>query len=147
MGAQIVEITLHVGYGTFEPVKVEEVEQHKVAPEVVEISESAADAINSARARGQRVVAVGTTPTRALESRADLQGLVAAGKSLAEITITPGFDFRVTDVLLTNFHLPRSSLLLLVSAFTTRNLTLAAYRHAVEERYRFYSYGDCMLVI
>jgi S-adenosylmethionine:tRNA ribosyltransferase-isomerase len=146
-GARVVEITLHVGYGTFQPVRVHKIEQHQVGAEFYEIEEDAAHAINEARARGGRVIAVGTTTVRALESSANTKGLVEPGKGETELTIIPGYEFRITDMLLTNFHLPRSSLLLLVSAFAGRNLTLEAYRHAVADRYRFYSYGDCMLVI
>lgn len=146
-GADVVEITLHVGYGTFEPVRVDEIEQHRVAPESFQISEATASVINANRAQGGRIIAVGTTTTRALEAAATAQGVVATGAGAVELTITPGYKFRVTDALLTNFHLPRSSLLLLVSAFAGRNFTLAAYRHAVAERYRFYSYGDCMFVM
>lgn len=146
-GAEVVEITLHVGYGTFEPVRVDEIEQHRVAPESFQISEATASVINANRAHGGRIIAVGTTTTRALEAAATAQGVVATGAGAAELTITPGYKFRVTDALLTNFHLPRSSLLLLVSAFAGRDFTLAAYRHAVAERYRFYSYGDCMFVM
>ena len=147
-GASLVEVTLHVGYGTFEPVRVDDLSQHVVAPEQYEISAGAAQAINEARtARGRRIIAIGTTTARALESSAGARGEVRAGKGLAKLTITPGYKFRVIDGLLTNFHLPRSSLLVLVSAFAGRDLALAAYRHAVEARYRFYSYGDCMLII
>jgi S-adenosylmethionine:tRNA ribosyltransferase-isomerase len=146
-GARVAEITLHVGYGTFEPVRSEDLSQHAVAPERCEISAEAAQAINEARERGARVIAIGTTTTRALESSVDERGLVSAGARLAQLTITPGYRFRAVDALLTNFHLPRSSLLVLVAAFAGRELTLAAYRHAVEARYRFYSYGDCMLII
>jgi S-adenosylmethionine:tRNA ribosyltransferase-isomerase len=146
-GIEIVEITLHVGYGTFEPVRVEEIAEHKVRPEAFEIIDKAARAINARRSAGGRVVAVGTTTTRALESAVDSAGLVQPIRADATLTITPGFKFQVTDALLTNFHLPRSSLLLLVSAFAGRELILQAYRHAVEARYRFYSYGDCMLII
>jgi S-adenosylmethionine:tRNA ribosyltransferase-isomerase len=145
--AGIVEITLHVGYGTFEPVRVDEVKQHRVAPEFFQIEAEAADVINGCRAQGGRVIAVGTTTTRALESAVDAGGKVQAIARETKLTITPGFKFRATDALLTNFHLPRSSLLLLVSAFAGRDFTLAAYRHAVAARFRFYSYGDCMLVI
>jgi S-adenosylmethionine:tRNA ribosyltransferase-isomerase len=145
--ARIVEITLHVGYGTFEPVRVENVAEHRVAPEFFQISEEAAAAINESRGLGGRVIAIGTTTARALESSVNAQGLVTAGAGNSALTITPGYQFRITDALLTNFHLPRSSLLLLVSAFAGRDLTLRAYRHAVAERYRFYSYGDCMFVI
>lgn len=144
---QIVEITLHVGYGTFEPVRVDNIEEHRVAPEFFQIDGQAAAVINESRAQGGRVIAVGTTTTRALESAVNAQGLVAAGAGSSELTITPGYQFRITDALLTNFHLPRSSLLLLVSAFAGRDFTLAAYRHAVAARFRFYSYGDCMFVI
>jgi S-adenosylmethionine:tRNA ribosyltransferase-isomerase len=146
-GADLVEITLHVGYGTFEPVREEDLSRHAVAPERCEISAEAARAVNAARERGGRVIAIGTTTTRALESSAGEGGRVAAGARLAQLTITPGYRFRAVDALLTNFHLPRSSLLVLVAAFAGRELTLAAYRHAVEARYRFYSYGDCMLII
>jgi S-adenosylmethionine:tRNA ribosyltransferase-isomerase len=144
---RVVEITLHVGYGTFEPVRVDIVEQHRVAAESFHISEEAAAAINETRVRGGRVIAVGTTTTRALESAVKQDGRIQAGAGETELTITPGYKFRITDALLTNFHLPRSSLLLLVSAFADRNFTLAAYRHAVAAHYRFYSYGDCMFVI
>jgi S-adenosylmethionine:tRNA ribosyltransferase-isomerase len=144
---EIVEITLHVGYGTFEPVRVDDIAQHRVAPEVFEISSHSASIINNARAKGGRVVAVGTTTTRALESAVNADGEVEAGSGLAAITITPGYSFQVTDALITNFHLPQSSLLLLVCAFADRAAVLAAYLHAVESGYRFYSYGDCMLIL
>jgi S-adenosylmethionine:tRNA ribosyltransferase-isomerase len=145
--ARIVEITLHVGYGTFQPVRVDNIEQHRVDAEFYEIREEAASMINETRAHGGRVIAVGTTTVRALESAATNEGLVVPGRCETGLTIIPGYEFRITDALLTNFHLPRSSLLLLVSAFAGRNLTLEAYRHAVAARFRFYSYGDCMLVI
>lgn len=146
-GVEVVEITLHVGYGTFEPVKVENVSHHTVRPEFFEITPEAAESINSRRAFGGRVIAVGTTTTRALESAADSNGTIHATQQAAELTIIPGYKFRVTDALLTNFHLPQSSLLLLICAFAGREFTLQSYRHAVESRYRFYSYGDCMLII
>jgi S-adenosylmethionine:tRNA ribosyltransferase-isomerase len=146
-GVRVVEITLHVGYGTFEPVRVDDIEQHHVAPEFFQVDEEAASAINESREQGGRVIAVGTTTTRALESAVNADGKIIAGARETDLTITPGYKFRVTDALLTNFHLPRSSLLLLVSAFAGREFTLAAYNHAVEERFRFYSYGDCMFVI
>lgn len=146
-GALFAEITLHVGYGTFEPVRVEDLSAHKVAPERALISDEAAEIINHAGAGGGRIFAIGTTTTRALESFADEAGHVRACERAAELTITPGYEFRVVDALLTNFHLPRSSLLGLVAAFAGREFTLAAYRHAVKARYRFYSYGDCMLII
>ncbi len=146
-GASVVEITLHVGYGTFEPVRVENIEEHHVAAEFFNISSEGAEAINDGRARGGRVIAIGTTTTRALESAVNAEGRIEPGERQTELTITPGFQFRVTDALLTNFHLPRSSLLLLVCAFAGRQFTLEVYRHAVSEHYRFYSYGDCMFVI
>ena len=146
-GARVVEITLHVGYGTFEPVRVDNIEEHRVAPEFFQIREDAAAIINESRSQGGRVIAVGTTTTRALESSVNERGVLAAGAGQSGLTITPGYKFRVTDALLTNFHLPRSSLLLLVSAFAGRDFTLAAYHHAVAARFRFYSYGDCMFVI
>ena len=146
-GVQLAQITLHVGYGTFEPVRVNDSEHHRVAAERFEIDEKAASTINEAKGRGGRVIAVGTTTTRALESAASQDGILNAVRGNAELTIVPGYRFRITNALLTNFHLPRSSLLMLVSAFAGHTLALDAYRHAVEARYRFYSYGDCMLVI
>jgi S-adenosylmethionine:tRNA ribosyltransferase-isomerase len=146
-GAQLVEITLHVGYGTFEPVRVEDLSEHRVAAEQFEITNEAARRINEARSRGGRVIAVGTTTTRALEAATDAGGLIKAGARTADLTITPGYGFRAVDALVTNFHLPRSSLLVLVSTFAGYELVREAYRHAVAARYRFYSYGDCMLII
>src|SRR6266542_4508828 len=146
-GNRIVEITLHVGYATFAPVRVDQIETHEVAAEWFELSEAAAKLVNEGRASGRRIVAVGTTTTRALESSLNDHGGVEPRKGYAKLTITPGYRFRITDALLTNFHLPRSSLLLLVSAFAGRDLILNAYRHAVSEGYRFYSYGDCMLIL
>jgi S-adenosylmethionine:tRNA ribosyltransferase-isomerase len=145
--ASFAEITLHVGYGTFEPVRVDDVAQHSVSSEHFEISDAAAQTINQARANKGRIIVVGTTTMRALESSANEVGRVAAGRGLASLTIKPGYRFRIADALLTNFHLPRSSLLILVSAFAGRELVLRAYRHAVTVRYRFYSYGDCMLIL
>ena len=145
--ASIAEITLHVGYGTFEPVRVEDVAQHSVSSERYEISAAAAQTINEARARGGRVIVVGTTTMRTLESAADEHGDVLAGSGMASLTIKPGYQFRVANALLTNFHLPKSSLLILVSAFAGRELILRAYDHAVSKQYRFYSYGDCMLIL
>lgn len=144
---KLAEITLHVGYGTFEPVRVSDVAQHLVAPERFSISEEAAELMNLSRQAGGRIIAVGTTTVRALESSANESGAVAAGPGSASLTIVPGHKFRAADVLLTNFHLPKSSLLLLVSAFAGRELILDAYRHAVRQGYRFYSYGDCMLIL
>jgi S-adenosylmethionine:tRNA ribosyltransferase-isomerase len=146
-GVRVAELTLHVGYGTFAPVRAEDLSSHSVAPESFGLSEEAADALNETRAGGGRVVAVGTTTVRALESSADERGRFGARRGETALTITPGHRFRAVDAMLTNFHLPRSSLLVLVSAFAGRDLVLGAYRHAVRERYRFYSYGDCMLIL
>ena len=146
-GARLAEITLHVGYGTFEPVRVDFTEQHSVSAEEYEIGEAAAQAINETKKHGGRVIAVGTTTTRALESAVNERGVLDPICGSATLTIVPGYKFRVVDALLTNFHLPRSSLLMLVSSFAGHELILAAYRHSVASRYRFYSYGDCMLVI
>jgi S-adenosylmethionine:tRNA ribosyltransferase-isomerase len=147
-GVGVTEITLHVGYGTFQPVRVEQVEDHRVEPERYEISSEAAGAINQARDQGRRVIAVGTTTTRTLESvgRAN-EGRIVAGGGSTDLFIYPGFQFTVISGLLTNFHLPQSSLLMLVCAFAGRERVLAAYREAVQERYRFYSYGDAMLIL
>ena len=145
--ASLAEVTLHVGYGTFEPVRVDEVDQHSVSSEHFEISDAAAQTINDARANNGRIMVVGTTTMRALESSAAEDGRVVAGPGVASLTIKPGYRFRIAGALLTNFHLPRSSLLILVSAFAGRELVLEAYRHAVAQQYRFYSYGDCMLIL
>ena len=147
LGVAIVEVTLHVGYGTFEPVRSPLVSAHRVRAEAFEISAAAANVINERRSNGGRVVAIGTTTARALESAVRRDGKLQPVSSLTDLTITPGYDFQVTDVLLTNFHLPQSSLLLLVAAFAGRELILNAYEHAIRQRYRFYSYGDCMLII
>jgi S-adenosylmethionine:tRNA ribosyltransferase-isomerase len=147
-GIPIVEITLHVGYGTFQPVRVEQVEDHRLESEPYHIDPEAAEAINGARGAGRRVIAVGTTTTRTLEAVARRHGgRVVAGAGTTDLFIFPGHRFQVVDGLLTNFHLPRSSLLMLVSALAGRERVLGAYRAALAERYRFYSYGDCMLVL
>jgi S-adenosylmethionine:tRNA ribosyltransferase-isomerase len=147
-GVEILSITLHVGYGTFKPVRVDAVEEHAVDPERYQIDDDIAAAINSAMTSGRRVIAVGTTTTRALEDSARRgHGRVLAGAADATTFIYPGFEFRVISGLMTNFHLPKSSLLMLVSALAGRERILAAYRHAIDRRYRFYSYGDAMLVL
>ncbi len=147
-GVDIVEITLHVGYGTFQPVRVERVEDHRLESESYEIASDAASRINSALDEGRRVIAVGTTTTRALEWVAGAhEGRIVPGAGRTDLFIHPGFEFRVISGLLTNFHLPRSSLLMLVSAFAGHEPTLSAYKTAVAERYRFYSYGDAMLIL
>jgi S-adenosylmethionine:tRNA ribosyltransferase-isomerase len=152
-GIEIAELTLHVGLGTFQPVHVENVEEHKLHRESYSISEAAAAQINRALAEKRRVVAVGTTTVRTLEFAArqntlDSAGIatVSAGRGEADIFIYPGFQFRAVSALLTNFHLPKSTLLMLVAAFAGRENVLRAYAHAVAEKYRFFSYGDCMFV-
>jgi S-adenosylmethionine:tRNA ribosyltransferase-isomerase len=145
---EIAEITLHVGLGTFQPVRVGKVEDHKLHREWYEISAEAARAINRAKAEGRRVVAVGTTTVRTLEYAAERAGesRVEAGQGEADAFIYPGYRFRIVDALLTNFHLPQSTLLMLVCALGGKEFVMSAYRHAVEAGYRFYSYGDCMFV-
>lgn len=145
-GIETADVTLHVGLGTFQPVRTHQVEEHKLHREAYGISEPAAEAVNRALDRGRRVVAVGTTSVRTLEHAAQSSGRVRAGSGEADLFIYPGFQFRVIGALLTNFHLPQSTLLMLVCALGGRQQVLEAYRHAVDERYRFYSYGDCMLV-
>ena len=145
-GVTIVNVLLHVGLGTFRPVSADTVEEHHMHAEYFEVTAQAAQAINDVRARGGRVIAVGTTTCRTLESVTDEQGIVHAQSGWTNIFITPGYRFRAIDALITNFHLPESTLLMLVSAFATREGMLRAYRHAVEERYRFFSFGDAMLV-
>ena len=144
-GVSIAYVTLHVGAGTFQPVRVEHVHEHAMHSECYEIPQATVDAIAQARLAGGRVVAVGTTSLRALESAA-AEGALQAGTGETRIFITPGYRFRVVDVLLTNFHLPKSTLLMLVSAFGGMAEIRAAYRHAVEQQYRFFSYGDAMLI-
>lgn len=147
IGVTVAEITLHVGYGTFEPVRVDDLSEHTVSEERYAISSVAADLLSKAKSEKRRLVAVGTTTTRALESNLARFGQFTAGEHVAELTIIPGFEFRAVDALLTNFHLPQSSLLVLVSTFAGHELIMDAYRHAVDEKYRFYSYGDCMLIV
>jgi S-adenosylmethionine:tRNA ribosyltransferase-isomerase len=142
-GIPIASITLHVGYGTFMPITVQSVENHVMDGEYYEVTPEAADMINGAR----RVIAVGTTSTRVIESAAGRNGQIRPGSGQTSLFIYPGYRFRRLGALLTNFHLPRSSLLLLVCAFAGTELTLSAYRQAVEEHFRFYSYGDCMLIV
>lgn len=147
-GIETCEITLHVGLGTFQPVRTERVEEHKMEAERYEISESAAAAINRAREEGRRIVAVGTTSVRTLEYVArEHGGGIVSGRGEADLFIFPGFQFQMVRTLLTNFHLPKSTLLMLVCAFAGRELLLRAYQHAMAEHYRLYSYGDCMLIV
>ena len=139
-------VTLHVGLGTFAPVRVIDVEDHRMHDEAFAIPAATTEAIQRTRSRGGRVVAVGTTVVRALEARADDRGGVAPGPGRSALFVYPGFRFRVVDALVTNFHLPQSTLLMLVCAFAGTAPVLAAYREAVRERYRFFSYGDAMFV-
>lgn len=146
-GVVQVEVTLHVGYGTFQPIRVERVEDHTVAAESYEISTTAAGQINAALDEGRRIVAVGTTTTRVLESVARVaEGRMRPMSGVTDLYIQPGFDFRVVGALITNFHLPRSSLLVLTAAFAGHDLLFEAYAEAVAQRYRFYSYGDATLI-
>jgi len=147
-GVEIAEITLHVGLGTFQPVHALRVEDHKLHRERYSISTEAAAAINSARADNRRIVAVGTTSVRTLEfaESQSADGSIRPGSGEADIFIYPGYEFRVVDAMLTNFHLPQSTLLMLVCAFAGKESVLRAYEHAVKEKYRFFSYGDCMFI-
>jgi S-adenosylmethionine:tRNA ribosyltransferase-isomerase len=146
-GVRTAMITLHVGIGTFSPVKTRTIEDHAMEAEWVEISEETAHEIKAAKARGGRVVSVGTTTTRALESFSDGDGAVRSGKGMSSLFIYPPYPFRVIDGLVTNFHLPKSTLIMLVSAFAGKDLIMRAYQEAVLRKYRFYSYGDAMLIL
>lgn len=145
-GVKIAEVTLHVGLGTFRPVKVENVLEHHMHSEYYEITKEACDIINNTKANGGKVISVGTTSTRTVESVADENGLLTPKKGDTDIFIYPGFNFKVIDSLITNFHLPESTLIMLVSALAGRENVLAAYEEAVKERYRFFSFGDAMLI-
>jgi S-adenosylmethionine:tRNA ribosyltransferase-isomerase len=145
-GARIVTLTLHVGAGTFQPVRVDDISQHRMHSEWYEIPQDVVDAVAQARREGGRVMAIGTTSLRALESAAAATGTLAAGSAETQLFITPGHRFRVVDRLFTNFHLPKSTLLMLVSAFGGIEILRRAYAHAIAQRYRFFSYGDAMLI-
>jgi len=140
-------LTLHVGLGTFRPVKAEHVEEHQMHAEYYELSQQTAELINQKKAEGKRVIAVGTTVTRTLEAIASEKGILTASKGWTDIFIFPGYEFKVIDALVTNFHLPRSTLLMLVSAFAGREKILKAYQQAVEKKYHFFSFGDAMFII
>ena len=140
-------ITLHVGAGTFMPVRTERVADHRMHAERWSISEAAAAAINAAKADGRRVVAVGTTALRTLESAADDQGMVRPGSGETRLFVTPGYRFKIVDLLLTNFHLPKTSLLIMTCAFAGYDLTMEAYKKAIKDKYRFFSYGDALLIV
>ena len=146
-GVEIAHVTLHVGLGTFRPVSVENVEEHHMHSEHYECTQDAADRINRARANGGRIIAVGTTSCRTLESITDKNGIVHPGSGSTDIFITPGYRFKAVDALITNFHLPESTLLMLISAFSSREEVMRIYKHAVEERYRFFSFGDASFFI
>ena len=145
-GVEIRPLTLHVGLGTFLPVRVQDVRQHRMHEERYHVPETTACAVNEAKADGRRVVALGTTTMRTIEHAVTDKGRLSAGDGISDLFIYPGFQFRVADALITNFHLPRSTLLMLVSAFAGRGLILDAYRRAVAEGFRFFSYGDCMMI-
>jgi len=148
VGAEIAFLTLHVGLGTFRPVQVERIMDHEMHEEWYEFSEDAAAAVNAALEAGRRIVCVGTTSVRALEGALEVgEGRVRPGHGWTRIFITPGFEFRGAGAMLTNFHLPRSTLLMLVSAFAGRDEVLGAYAEAIAERYRFFSYGDAILIV
>jgi S-adenosylmethionine:tRNA ribosyltransferase-isomerase len=146
-GVQIIHITLHVGYGTFLPVRVSDIRDHRMHAERFFIPETCADVINHARQQGHRIIAVGTTCARTLEFAANSAGRLVAGSGDCDLYIYPGFEFKIVDGLVTNFHLPQSTLLMLVSAFAGRENILAAYREAIKQKYRFYSYGDAMVIL
>ena len=145
-GIRIVTITLHVGYGTFLPVRVSDIREHKIHSEWYAISEDTADAINRAKTKGRRIIAVGTTCVRTLEYASDDGGMVAHGGGSCDLFIYPGYRFKVVDAMITNFHLPKSTLLMLVSAFAGRENILNAYRTAIDKKYRLFSYGDSMFI-
>lgn len=147
MGVEVVEVLLHVGLGTFRPVKVDDVTQHHMHSEYYAVSQQAADAINAAKAQGRRVICVGTTSVRTLESAADENGRLTACSGNTDIFIYPPYKFKVVDCLITNFHLPESTLIMLVSAFCSREEVLSVYETAVRERYRFFSFGDAMMIV
>jgi len=147
MGVNVAKVTLHVGMGTFRPVKEDDITQHHMHSEYCRIEPDVANVINSTKQNGGRVIAIGTTSCRTLESRAGEGGGVVAGSGKTDIFIYPGYEFKVLDGLLTNFHLPESTLIMLVSAFAGHRHTMAAYKAAVEEEYRFFSYGDAMLLV
>lgn len=147
MGVKIAKVLLHVGLGTFRPVKAETIEDHIMHSEYYCVSKETADTINSARKSGGNIIAVGTTSVRTLESTADENGVVHDGSGFTDIFITPGYEFKAVDALITNFHLPESTLLMLVSAFAGYKETLNFYENAVQEKYRFFSFGDAMLII
>lgn len=146
-GVEIAYITLHVGLGTFRPVKVKEIEQHKMHSEYYEVNRETAEKINKAKENGKRIIAVGTTSTRTLETVANSQGIVEPKQGWSDIFIYPGYKFKIVDSLITNFHLPESTLIMLVSAFAGKEKIFNAYKEAIEKKYRFFSFGDAMYIM
>lgn len=145
-GVKIVEVTLHIGLGTFRPVKVDDTDEHVMHSEVYEISEEAAKTLNEEKAKGSRIIAVGTTSIRTLEANITKYGEFKATKEATNIFIQPGYTFKAVDAVITNFHLPKSTLIMLVSSFMGREFTLECYKHAVDNKYRFFSFGDAMFI-
>ena len=146
MGVEVIDITLHIGLGTFRPVKVQDTKDHIMHSEVYEITEEAAGKLNQAKAEGKRIIAIGTTSVRTLEANYSKYNCFKPTKESTNIFIEPGYQFKVVNALITNFHLPKSTLIMLVSAFMDREFTLEVYKHAVEEKYRFFSFGDSMFI-
>ena len=145
-GIQVVDVTLHIGLGTFRPVKVTDTDDHVMHSEVYEITQESADAINKAMAENRRIIAIGTTSVRTLEANYSKYGRIQPTKEATNIFITPGYEYKVVKALITNFHLPKSTLIMLVCAFMGREFTLEVYKHAVDEKYRFFSFGDSMFI-
>ena len=146
MGVEVIDITLHIGLGTFRPVKVQDTKDHVMHSEVYEITEESAEKLNKAKAEGKRIIAIGTTSVRTLEANYSKYGCFKPTRESTNIFIEPGYQFKVVDALITNFHLPKSTLIMLVSAFMDREFTLEVYKHAVDEKYRFFSFGDSMFI-
>ena len=146
MGVEIIDVTLHIGLGTFRPVKVQDTKDHVMHSEVYEITEEAAQKLNEAKTQGKRIIAIGTTSVRTLEANYSKYGFFKPTRESTNIFIEPGYQFQVVNALITNFHLPKSTLIMLVSAFMDREFTLEVYKHAVEEKYRFFSFGDSMFI-
>ena len=146
MGVEVIDVTLHIGLGTFRPVKVQDTKDHVMHSEVYEITEEAAEKLNKAKAENKRIIAIGTTSVRTLEANYSKYGFFKPTKESTNIFIEPGYQYKVVNALITNFHLPKSTLIMLVSAFMDREFTLEVYKHAVEERYRFFSFGDSMFI-
>ena len=145
-GIEVIDVTLHIGLGTFRPVKVQDTKDHIMHSELYEITEESAEKLNRAKANGQRIIAIGTTSVRTLEANYSKYGCFKPTKEETNIFIEPGYQYKVVDALITNFHLPKSTLIMLVSAFMDREFTLEVYKHAVEEKYRFFSFGDSMFI-